>query len=296
MSLQESNGKSRLDILLFTLGSTETYGINVFKVREVVQTPPITRTPNMPPGVCGLVSLRGKVFPVVSLIDAMGLQPRACKTLMVVEFSRRTLGFLVDSVDRILSVDWAKVFPPTAMTSGDSGGFSTAVTELDDGRLVSILDVEGIIDRTLGETKVDPVDSVPDASSFCVFYVDDSLVARRRIADVLTKMGVSQLSATNGQEAWRELSEMADKALLDEVPLSSRVTVIMVDAEMPGMDGYELTKHIRGDDRFAGIPVIMHSSLSAETNRIHGQKVGVAAYVLKFSAQDLADTLRPHLK
>jgi two-component system chemotaxis response regulator CheV len=64
---------------------------------------------------------------------------------------------------------------------------------------------------------------------------------------------------------------------------------------MPEMDGYVLTKNIKSDKRFAGIPVVMHSSLSSEANRAMGKSVGVDAYVAKFDADALADTLRPLL-
>jgi len=73
------------------------------------------------------------------------------------------------------------------------------------------------------------------------------------------------------------------------------VNVILVDAEMPEMDGYVLTKNIKSDKRFDGIPVVMHSSLSSEANRSMGKSVGVDAYVAKFDAEALADTLRPLL-
>jgi two-component system chemotaxis response regulator CheV len=64
---------------------------------------------------------------------------------------------------------------------------------------------------------------------------------------------------------------------------------------MPEMDGYVLTKNIKSDKRFDGIPVVMHSSLSSEANRSMGKSVGVDAYVAKFDPEALADTLRPLL-
>ena len=78
--------------------------------------------------------------------------------------------------------------------------------------------------------------------------------------------------------------------------LRDDVKLILVDAEMPEMDGYVLTRHIKSDARFDGIPVVMHSSLSSEANRAMGQAVGVDAYVAKFDAEVLADTLRPLLE
>ena len=78
--------------------------------------------------------------------------------------------------------------------------------------------------------------------------------------------------------------------------LTEEIDLIMVDAEMPEMDGYVLTRNIKADPRFENIPVVMHSSLSSEANRAMGKRVGVDAYVAKFDADVLADTLRPMLE
>ena len=72
-------GSNKMEILLFSLGTHETFGINVFKVREVSPTPPITKTPNMPDGVEGVISLRGNIIPVISLATSSNwtMRPRA---------------------------------------------------------------------------------------------------------------------------------------------------------------------------------------------------------------------------
>jgi len=112
---------------------------------------------------------------------------------------------------------------------------------------------------------------------------------------VLEKMGVRHKHAQNGMEAWSRLSGMATHAQQTGRSLREEINVILVDAEMPEMDGYVLTKNIKSDRRFEGIPVVMHSSLSSEANRAMGKSVGVDAYVAKFDAEALADTLRPLL-
>ena len=81
---------------------------------------------------------------------------------------------------------------------------------------------------------------------------------------------------------------MAAHAQQTGASLRDDVRLILVDAEMPEMDGYVLTKHIKGDSRFSGIPVVMHSSLSSEANKAMGQAVGVDAYVAKFDAEMLS--------
>ena len=291
-------GSNRMEILLFSLGTGEHFGINVFKVREVSKTPLITRTPNMPTGVEGLISLRGNVIPVLSLGQILGLvAPGAPRggAMMVTEYSKRTLGFLVESVDRIVRVEWDRVRAPENVSSGGHG-FITAITELADGRLVSILDVESILAETFGEAVIGDITPIADGHEVSVFFVDDSAVARRKIGEVLDRLGVRHKYAQNGLEAWNRLQSLADHAEQTGRVLLDEIDLIMVDAEMPEMDGYVLTRNIKADARFAGIPVVMHSSLSSEANRAMGQRVGVDAYVAKFDAEVLADTIRPMLQ
>lgn len=291
-------GSNKMEILLFSLGTRETFGINVFKVREVGRAPHITKTPNMPNGVEGLVSLRGNVIPVLSLASFLDLQDppkERGKTMMVAEYSKRTLGFLVHEVDRIIRVDWEKVKAPESVLSSNQG-LITAITELENGTLVSMLDVEQILANAFGEAIIIDVPPAQVGEDAGVFFVDDSVVARRKIAEVLDKLGVKHKHATNGAEAWSRLQGLATHAQQTGALLREEIRLILVDAEMPEMDGYVLTKHIKSDSRFDGIPVVMHSSLSSEANRAMGQAVGVDAYVAKFDAMILADTLRPMLE
>jgi two-component system chemotaxis response regulator CheV len=288
-------GSNRMEILLFSLGGSETFGINVFKVREVTWTPPITRAPNLPPGVEGVISLRGNIIPVIALA---GFIPGAGAgahqgTMMVTEFSRHTQGFLVHEVDRIVRVDWEAVRPQSAQNG--AGGLVNAYTELPDGKLVSILDVEQILANVLGESVVPALEKIEAAAAGTVLFADDSLVARKEIAQVLEGLGVVHQQTTTGAEAWERLQSMAASAQAEGVALNTRLSVILTDAEMPVMDGYVLTRNIKSDARFAGIPVVMHSSLSSDANRAMGQSVGVDAYVPKFDPAVLAATLRPWL-
>jgi two-component system chemotaxis response regulator CheV len=288
-------GSNKMEILLFNLGSDEKFGINVFKVKEVCQAGKITRTPNMPDGVDGIVSLRGHVMPVLNLASFMGMKPaEAYQTMMVAEFNNHILGFLVQSVDRIIRVDWEKVRATEGMLS-DKGALITAISELPDGTLISILDVEQIMANAFGEAVVGEVERIESEHELCVFFADDSMVARRKIAEVLDKMGLKHIQSTNGNEAWDRLKAMADSAQTAGTNLHDKIQVILTDAEMPEMDGYVLTQHIKSDRRFDGIPVVMHSSLSSEANRSMGRKAGVDHYVAKFDSTVLSSTLRPLL-
>lgn len=290
-------GSNRMELLLFGIGTPEIFAINVFKVREVTKTPPITLTPNMPEGVEGVISLRGNIIPVLKLahfLDREGVADCSGSTMMVTEYSRRTQGFLVDSVDRIVRVDWESVRAPEGLMAR-SDGLVTAMTELPEGHLVSILDVEQILATAFGEgtiPELEPADV--DATTF-LFFVDDSSVARREIGAVMDKLGVRTQLATNGNEALNRLQGLATQAERDGERLGDTLRVILVDAEMPEMDGYVLTRHLKSDRRFDGIPIVMHSSLSSDANRAMGAAVGVDAYVAKFNPEILADTLRPLL-
>lgn len=288
-------GTNKMEILLFSLGGDEKFGINVFKVKEVSQAGKITRTPNMPHGVDGIVSLRGHVMPVLNLAAFMGLTPgEAHQTMMVAEYNTHILGFLVQGVDRIIRVDWEKVRPAEGMLT-DKGTLINAITELADGSLVSLLDVEQILSDAFGEALVGNVERIESGHDYCVFFADDSMVARRKIAEVLDKMGVKHIQSNSGREAWDRLKSMADSAQSTGVNLHDQIQVILTDAEMPEMDGYVLTNHIKADRRFDDIPVVMHSSLSSDANRAMGRKVGVDYYVPKFDSMVLSSTIRPLL-
>jgi two-component system chemotaxis response regulator CheV len=155
--------------------------------------------------------------------------------------------------------------------------------------------VEQILSTAFGDAVVGSIDKLEKGHEKSVFFVDDSAVARKKIAEVLDKMGVKHIQAHNGQEGWERLKGLADSAQNAGVDLHDQIQVVLVDAEMPEMDGYVLTQHIKADRRFDNIPVVMHSSLSSEANRAMGKRVGVDSYVSKFDAVALSETLRPLL-
>jgi two-component system chemotaxis response regulator CheV len=293
-------GTNKLEILLFSLGTDlrtgrqETFGINVFKVREVMRTPAVTAAPDMPAAVKGMVSLRGILVPVVDLADFIGMQTETPRDIMIVtEYNGHTQGFLVESVDTILRLDWAKMRVPPEMLTANLGGLVTAVTELQDGRLVMMLDVERILSETakyddeMVFSAIQPIGK----EGLTIVYADDSSVARGQIERTLNALGIRGVAAMNGRQAWDELQKIANYADATGRPVKDLVQLILTDVEMPEMDGYILTKNIKSDARFAGIPVIMHSSLSSMSNQQLGKSVGVDDYVPKFEAQRLAETL-----
>lgn len=294
-------GTNKLEILLFTLGTDnrsnrkETFGINVFKVREVMRVPEITRAPEMPASVEGMVSLRGVLVPVVDLLKYAGVETDCKPEIMIVtEYNGRTQGFLVEAVDTILRLDWSAIRVPPEMLTAQMGGLVTAVTELADGRLVMLMDVEKILSET---SHYDDYEIIfnglkpIERENRTIFFCDDSSVARKQIERTLEVLHINHVSATNGRQAWEELQKLAAQADARNVPLTDLLQLILTDVEMPEMDGYILTKSVKSDPRFAGIPVIMHSSLSGMSNQQLGRSVGVDEYVSKFEPQRLAEVL-----
>lgn len=290
-------GANRLEVLLFSLGfdqntgREEVFGLNVFKIREVIQVPEITRAPDMPTGVVGMVSLRGTMLPVIDLAKFCGMDVKEpADKLIITEFNKTTQGMMVRSVEQIVRMEWNDIRVPPAMMANKMGGLVTAVTELKDKRIAMILDVEKVLSETAGldddESAYETIEKA-DFESFMLF-ADDSVVARKQIEKTLKKLGINYMSAKNGDDAWDKLQEIAMRAEAMDVPVKDYLRLILTDVEMPGMDGYVLTKKIKADPRFKEIPVLMHSSLSADTNMALGKQVGADHYLPKFDPLELA--------
>jgi two-component system chemotaxis response regulator CheV len=295
-------GTNKLEILLFTLGldprtgRRETFGINVFKVREVMRTPPITAAPEMPSSVEGMVSLRGVLVPVVDLAKYAGMGTDSPREIMIVtEYNGHTQGFLVEAVDTILRLDWSQMRVPPDMLTANLGGLVTAVTELPGPKLVMLLDVEKVLSETTrydDEFLFKGIEPIEAEEPITVYFADDSSVARKQIERTLDVLGVRYVGTVNGRAAWDELEKLASYASASGRKVKDLVALILTDVEMPEMDGYILTKKIKSDPRFEGVPVIMHSSLSGMSNQQLGRSVGVDEYVAKFEPQRLAEVLR----
>ena len=297
-------GTNKLEILLFSLGThsvtgrRETFGINVFKVREVMRTPPITSAPDMPSSVEGMVSLRGVLVPVVDLAKYAGIPTESPRSIMIVtEYAGHTQGFLVEAVDTILRLDWSQMKVPPDMLTAELGGLVTAVTELPDARLVMMMDVEKVLSETTNYDDEIVYRNIKPLTNpgLTVFFADDSVVARKQITRTLDAMHVKYVETINGKHAWEELEKIAAYAIASGQRVTDLVSLVLTDVEMPEMDGYILTKKIKSDQRFAGVPVIMHSSLSGMSNQQLGKSVGVDEYVPKFEAQKLSETLTRRL-
>lgn len=242
--------------------------------------------------------MSGALVPVIDLAKYSGISAGTPREIMIVtEYNGHTQGFLVEGVDTILRLDWSKMRVPPEMLTAQTGGLVTAVTELEDNRLVMMMDVEKVLSET---TSIDNelifrgVVAL-DRPDVTVFYCDDSSVARKQIERTLAAMGVKGVPAVNGLRMWEEMEKMASYAQSVGKPVSSIINLVLTDIEMPEMDGYILTKKIKSDPRFQGVPVVMHSSLSGMSNQKLGLSVGVDEYVPKFEPQRLSETLARRL-
>lgn len=291
-------GQNRLELLLFRLGGTQRFGINVFKVREVIQCPPLAHLPKTHPTIRGVATIRGKTIPVIDLSMAIGRPPMTESSsgyVIVTEYNRSVQGLLVNGMDRIVNMKWESVLPPPK--GAGAGSYLTAVTKLDD-QLVEILDVEKVFAEVI-HYSAEVSEEVAglglmseDETAPHVLVVDDSSVARGQIKRTLDQIKVSYTLASDGREALDVLKQWADA----DDPLLKRLSMIISDIEMPEMDGYTLTSEIRKDQRLQNLYVILHSSLSGVFNDAMVKKVGASQFIAKFSADDLAMAVLNRLK
>ena len=301
-------GTNKFELLLFRLGVSggaeraELFGINVFKVREILAMPEVTAIAGTTPHIMGVVNLRGQIIQVINLPAVVGCTPKSgLNILLITEYARTTQAFAVESVEEIVRLDWSDVLSAEASAVG---GSVTSIARIDgntDGtRLAQVLDVEQIL------SELSPPVEVPDAGTIgpkialaegaIILAADDSGVARSLIEAGLTAMGVPFIMTKSGKEAWEKLQSLAVAAGKEGKTVSDKVALVLTDLEMPEMDGFTLTRNIKQDQRFKSIPVVIHSSLSGTTNEGHVKSVGADAYVAKFNAEELAETLRKVLR
>ncbi len=294
-------GTNRLEILMFSLSKKERlenetlFGINVFKVRELMTVPTLIKIPGAAPSLAGVANIRGTAVPVIDLNDYCGYESSPDHSILIVtEFNNSTQGFMVSEVDNIIQLAWSEIVEPSELISNTHENMLTAMSKLDDDRILLLIDVERIIADVLGSTfdaeKCEVIEKDENESRY-VYFADDSGVARLQVARLLDKMNLNHQHAKNGRDAWEALSRAADEAEAQGKAVNEVIQAVVTDVEMPYMDGYVLTTKIKEDSRFNGVPVMMHSSLSAGQNKMLGMKVGADAYVAKLEATEFSTTL-----
>ncbi len=293
---------NKFELLLFRLGEAadsghrELFGINVFKVREILVMPVITSMANASPHVMGVANIRGQIIPVINLSSVVGCKPNnGLAILLVTEFARSTQAFAVEEVSEIVRLEWQQVLS----AEGQGGGLVTSIARLDgdaeNTRLAQVLDVEQILQDVMTpekrETQTANGIRIKLPAGTVVLAADDSALARSMIEQGLADMGAACVMTKTGKEAWEKLQSIHTQAQAEGKTVRDKVALVLTDLEMPEMDGFTLTRNIKGDARFRSLPVIIHSSLTGAANEGHVKNVGADAYIAKFSAEELAATL-----
>lgn len=286
-------GQNRLELLLFRLHGKQRFGINVFKVREVLQCPPLTSIPKSNSLIRGVAHIRGQTISVIDLSLAMGgraIQDITNSFIIIAEYNRTVQGFLVSSVERIININWEAILPPPE--GAGKASYLTAVTEVDK-ELIEILDVEKILNEISpanAEVSKEFAETVQveNPRNKIIFIADDSSVARSQVKKALSSLGLTIEMAKDGKEALDMLKELASET----GDVTDKVAVLVSDIEMPEMDGYTLTAEIKSTPELAKLHVILHTSLSGVFNQAMVQKVGADDFIAKFHPDELATSVQ----
>ena len=284
------SGTNELEILEFALGDNH-YGINVAKIREILQYQQVTPVPNTHPSVEGIFMPRDTMITVINLRRCLGMDDGTEDGLFIVtNFNKLDIAFHVDQVIGIYRVSWEEIVKPDSTLSGAGGSVSTGVIKMN-GRLVVILDFESIVSSISPETglRTADIDTIGERSrsDSRILIAEDSPLLSKLITDCLRKAGYENLIVTsNGQEAWDKIKELKEKGtLLDDIQC------IITDIEMPQMDGHRLTKLCKSDDTIKRIPLVIFSSLVNEEMRRKGEMLGADAQLTKPEIGMLVDAI-----
>ena len=293
-------GHNRLELLLFSLAGKQLFGINVFKVQEVIQCPPLTSIPDAHSVVRGIANMRGRTITVMDLDRAVGgpgVANPEDNFVVVTEYNQYVQGFLVGGVDRIVNMNWSEILPPPQGIGNDN--YLTAVTRVD-GELVEIIDVEKVLAEVIGWNEevsqefIEEAENNEDGRKPIILVADDSSVARNQIKRTLDKLGIECVLAMDGKQALVQLQQWAGDEV--QLPLHERIFMVISDIEMPEMDGYTFTTEVRKDPRLEKLHILLHTSLSGVFNNAMVEKVGANDFIAKFQPDVLARTVLTRLQ
>ncbi|MEQ9547544.1 MAG: chemotaxis protein CheV [Marinobacter sp.] len=285
-------GQNRLELLLFRLRGRQMYGINVFKVKEVLQCPKLSSIPRSRNVVRGVAHIRGETIPVIDLAMAIGLpgipkEELANSFVIITEYNRKTQGFMVTGVDQIVNMNWEDILPPPK--GAGSEVYLTAVTRIED-KLVEIIDVEKIL-AEVSPLREDVNEELVSRGAgrvqahLPVLVVDDSSVARRQVERCLRAIGMEVITRDDGKQALDYLKKITE----DGSKAKDHLSMIISDVEMPEMDGYTLVTRCKNDPALQDVFIMLHTSLSGVFNTAMVKKVGADEFMAKFSADELAE-------
>lgn len=294
-------GENRLELLLFKLNTTQIFAINVFKVKEILKVPSLTKLPGSHHHISGVASLRGESVPVIDLRGAIGMRPMGKDeetNLIITEYNRTTQGFLVGQVQNIINTTWADIQPPPKTVGRNN--FLTALTQVEiepnNTRIVEIIDVEKVLadiieyDISISEGILDE-ELVAHMHGRKVLIVDDSSTARTQVRNTLQQLGLEVIERSDGSQALDLLKTWCDEGK----NVNDEILLMITDAEMPEMDGYRLTYEVRNDPRMSDLFITLNTSLSGSFNDAMVQKVGCNRFISKFQPDLIVTVVQERL-
>lgn len=300
---------NKFELLLFRLGTgqhdskSELYGINVFKLREIVPMPKINRAAGMESPLLGMANIRDQIIPVIDLPAVTGCTPKTgLNLLLITEYARSTQAFAVESVENIIRLDWSQVH---AAEAGVSSRNITSIANIDDpltGKdLALVLDVEQILYDIIPSGRDVNIAAIEEKTytlkpGAVAIVAEDSKVARSMLEQGLKGMGIPAIMHATGLEAWEKIKAIAADAKASGTPITDKIGLVLTDIEMPEMDGFTLTRNIKTEPTLKHIPVVIHSSLSGSANEDHVRKVGANGYVAKFDVVELSAVIHKALE
>lgn len=275
------NGTNELEILEFKVGNN-SYGINVAKIREIINYQLVTPVPNSHPSVEGIFMPRDVVITAIDLAKVLNLsiEHKSTDMMIITNFNKLDISFHVDSVVGIHRVSWEDIIKPDATINSSDKSAATGIIKVD-GKLVIILDFEKIITDISPETglKVSEIEQLGfrERCDAPILMAEDSPLLSKLILDSLHKAGYTKIVSTNnGKEAFDKLMDYKSQGNVKD-----NVKCIITDIEMPLMDGHRLTKLVKSDDELKEIPLIIFSSLINDEMRRKGEALGANAQLTK---------------
>lgn len=283
------SGTNELEVVMFQIGSG-VFGINVLKVREIINAVEVTPIPNSHPNVEGIIRLRDEVLSVVNLAKVLSLPPSENPEkdkFIIAELNQIKIAFRVHHVSRIHRISWEQIEKPTELSAGDKA-YAIGIIKLEN-QMAILLDFEKIV------VEIDPkagvnVESVKELgprerSTKNIVVAEDSAVLRQLLIDTLSEAGYNNIRVfENGKEAWNYLSGLSEDESIDP---KDQVDLIITDIEMPQMDGHHLIRKIRNHPEIEDLPVIIFSSMITDELYHKGEAVGATDQVAKPDIENL---------
>lgn len=276
------SGTNELEIVEFQVGSNK-FGINVIKVKEIIQPIAVTFIPHAHTNVEGIVQLRGEVLPVVNMAKVLGL-PKVEKSdqekYIVAEFNKSRVVFHVDNVTQIHRISWNQIEKPSDIYQGSSSHVIGVIKR--DEEMILLLDFERIIVDINPKSGIN-VESVKklgirERSNKKIVIAEDSPLLRQLLHDTLNEAGYVNLEFFENGKDTIDYLESLEKVSPD---VSEHVQIVVTDIEMPQMDGHTLTRKIKESSNLSILPVIIFSSLITDDLRHKGDKVGAEDQISK---------------